>query len=288
MNKGLKLIAAACLLSLLAGCSTTGGHRDTRFICALVGGVVGGGLGTIATDNDEAEIGIAAGIIGAGLGYLACPQRDEGPAPIIDGDGDGVPDGSDACPATPRGTPVDARGCPLDSDGDGVVDGQDRCPGTPAGTRVDSTGCVPDSDGDGVADFTDQCPATPRGTPVDGRGCPQAGQRVLSLEGVTFGYDSAALTDDARSTLNQAVMLLRENSGLRVRVEGHTDSRGSDAYNLALSQRRAQAVVDYLTSQGISGSRMVAEGFGESRPVAPNDSAANMARNRRVDFVAID
>lgn len=92
----------------------------------------------------------------------------------IDADGDGVPDGRDRCPDTPRSAGVDAAGCPLDSDGDGVADGIDRCPGTPAGTRTDVMGCADDADGDGVldADGNDRCPGTPPGVPVDALGCP--------------------------------------------------------------------------------------------------------------------
>ncbi len=103
-----------------------------------------------------------------------------------DSDGDGVYDDADMCPATPRGVPVDNRGCPLvqkrsriDSDGDGVYDDMDRCPGTPRGVSVDSRGCPQvqkrsrvDSDGDGVYDDMDRCPGTPRGVSVDSRGCP--------------------------------------------------------------------------------------------------------------------
>lgn len=91
---------------------------------------------------------------------------------VVDSDGDGVRDGSDACPATPRGVRVDATGCRVDSDGDGVWDEDDRCSGTPAGARVDSAGCRVDADGDGVFDEDDRCPDTPDGVTVDASGCP--------------------------------------------------------------------------------------------------------------------
>ena len=89
-----------------------------------------------------------------------------------DADRDGVPDGSDACPDTPVGARVDARGCPTDSDKDGIYDGLDQCPNTPAGARVNANGCPTDTDGDGVFDGIDQCPGTPAGAQVDAKGCP--------------------------------------------------------------------------------------------------------------------
>jgi OOP family OmpA-OmpF porin len=94
----------------------------------------------------------------------------------MDADGDGVMDADDACPDTPAGAAVDPRGCPLpmDADGDGVMDADDACPDTPAGVAVDARGCplVGDADGDGVVDSEDACPDTPAGVPVDARGCP--------------------------------------------------------------------------------------------------------------------
>jgi OOP family OmpA-OmpF porin len=89
-----------------------------------------------------------------------------------DSDGDGVKDSDDACPRTPAGVEVDARGCPLDSDGDGVADYMDRCPNTPAGATVNNQGCPMDSDGDGVFDGLDRCPNTPAGATVNAEGCP--------------------------------------------------------------------------------------------------------------------
>ncbi|MGE5232460.1 MAG: thrombospondin type 3 repeat-containing protein [Deltaproteobacteria bacterium] len=90
----------------------------------------------------------------------------------VDTDGDGVYDGLDQCPNTPHGAKVDSVGCPIDTDGDGVADGLDRCPDTPAGAKVDAAGCPVDSDGDGVADGLDRCPDTPKGATVDALGCP--------------------------------------------------------------------------------------------------------------------
>ncbi len=89
-----------------------------------------------------------------------------------DTDGDGVTDKKDACPNTPHGAKVEARGCPLDTDGDGVYDGLDQCPGTPKGCTIDAKGCPSDADGDGVCDGLDKCPSTPHGATVDKDGCP--------------------------------------------------------------------------------------------------------------------
>jgi OOP family OmpA-OmpF porin len=204
------------------------------------------------------------------------------PAAPKDSDGDGVPDDMDRCPGTPAGARVDAQGCELDSDGDGVVDRLDRCPNTPAGARVDAQGCELDSDGDGVVDALDQCPNTPRGDQVDAKGCTLAS--TLQLKGVNFDNDSAALRADARPILDEAVTTLKRYPQLRVEVAGHTDDRGSDAYNLDLSQRRAQAVLDYFVQMGIDAARLVPKGYGETAPVADNATDAGRAKNRRVEL----
>lgn len=203
------------------------------------------------------------------------------PAPK-DSDGDGVPDDKDRCPDTPRGAKVDAQGCELDSDGDGVVDRLDRCPGTPAGRKVDAQGCELDSDGDGVVDALDQCPNTPKGDKVDAKGCTLAS--TIQLKGVNFDNDSAALRADAKPILDEAVAILKRYPLIRVEVAGYTDDRASDAYNLDLSQRRAQAVVGYFVQMGIEAARLVPKGYGESAPVADNTSAAGRADNRRVEL----
>jgi outer membrane protein OmpA-like peptidoglycan-associated protein len=142
-----------------------------------------------------------------------------------------------------------------------------------------------DSDGDGVTDDKDECPGTPAGVKVNAVGCPEVGEKILSLEGVNFDTDKAVIKAESKPILDNAVRVLNENSKVSVRVEGHTDSRGTDDYNLKLSQRRAESVVEYLTSMGISAARLSPVGYGESAPVAPNDTAENMYRNRRVDLV---
>lgn len=121
-----------------------------------------------------------------------------------DQDGDGVVDGVDRCPNTPQGWKVDADGCPLDSDGDGVPDGKDDCPDTPRGAAVDSRGCALDSDGDGVADGLDRCPDTPRGARVDGAGCPADSDGDGVFDGIDRcpGTPKSAVVDDAGCPLD--------------------------------------------------------------------------------------
>ena len=104
----------------------------------------------------------------------------------------------------------------------------------------------------------------------------------MVLRGVNFDFNSAHLTPAAEHELDTTVALLQQHGGQSAEVHGHTDSRGSPAYNLKLSERRAQAVVDYLVTHGIAASRLSAKGFGETQPVASNDTEAGRAENRRV------
>ena len=106
----------------------------------------------------------------------------------------------------------------------------------------------------------------------------------VDLYGIYFDTDKATLKSESEATLNQVLGLLKSKPDLRLEIGGHTDSQAGDAYNLDLSKRRAQAVVKWLTDKGIAATRLVAQGFGESRPVADNESAAGRALNRRVEI----
>lgn len=208
------------------------------------------------------------------------------PPPPADSDGDGVPDSADACPGTPPGTRVDARGCPLDSDGDGVPDHRDDCPNTPAGVSVDARGCPLDSDGDGVPDHRDDCPGTPAGTRVDERGCEVQLERDVSFDlTVQFAFNSDEITGVAFQEMLELLRFLREYPSTTAVIEGHTDSVGAEQYNQELSQRRAQAVVEALTNSGVARNRLTARGYGESRPIASNATEEGRAQNRRVTVV---
>ena len=177
--------------------------------------------------------------------------------------------------------PSPSIGCPLDSDGDGVTDNLDKCPNTPKGVAVDAKGCPLDSDGDGVADYLDKCPGTPAGAKVDTNGCPEI---LLTLTGVNFAFNSSKIDVKSEHILDEAVTALNNAISVDIRIEGHTDSVGSEAYNLKLSQKRADAVKAYLVAHGIAASRLSTVGMGESHPVAANNTAEGRYQNRRVEL----
>lgn len=146
-----------------------------------------------------------------------------------------------------------------------------------------------DSDGDGVNDCDDKCPNSQPGQAVGPDGCPVP--LTIDLRGVNFDFDKSTLRPDAVSILNEAIEILKRYPELKVEVAGHTDSKGTDAYNQSLSERRAKAVYDYLTGNGIDAGRLVGPvGYGESRPIAPNtnadgsDNPEGRARNRRTEL----
>lgn len=139
-----------------------------------------------------------------------------------------------------------------------------------------------DSDGDGVVDEKDNCPDTPAGTRVDGAGCPL--DSVITLHGVTFEFDKDRLTADAKTILDQGVEILTKYPDMQVQVAGHTDALGSDAYNLDLSKRRAAAVLEYFAANGVGEAQLSSEGYGESEPIATNDTEEGRELNRRVEL----
>jgi outer membrane protein OmpA-like peptidoglycan-associated protein len=113
---------------------------------------------------------------------------------------------------------------------------------------------------------------------------PPPAKRKIVLRGVNFDFDKSTIRPDARPVLDEAINILKNESGISVVAEGHTDSVGSDKYNQGLSQRRAKAVRDYLVNGGVSSSRIETVGYGESRPVASNDTAEGRAQNRRTEL----
>ncbi len=207
-----------------------------------------------------------------------------------DSDRDGIANRADACPyeAEDRDGYQDFDGCPdADNDGDGVADAQDKCADQAEDKDgfQDEDGCPDtDDDADGVPDARDQCASTPQGVPVDSLGCPTVArieaERVFA--GVRFRTGSADLDPASFTSLDSIVTSLHAYPALEVEVQGHTSDVGDNAKTLQLSQSRAEAVVAYLVSRGIASRRLTPIGYGEEKPMLPNDSPANRGRNERI------
>ena len=213
----------------------------------------------------------------------------------LDSDKDGVPDRLDKCPCTPCGARVDEYGCPIDSDGDGVYDGLDKCPGTPKGALVDKKGCPKDSDGDGVYDGIDRCPNTPSGKKVDERGCPVETSEtekaflntgLIRSSNIMFELEKAELKPESEEVIDEIGNILVQWPDLEIEIGGHTDSAGEEGFNQKLSEDRAKAVFEYLVKNfpALDPDNLSVKGYGESKPVASNDTPEGRAKNRRVEF----
>jgi len=216
--------------------------------------------------------------------------------PAADFDGDGIFDRLDYCNNTPKGCIVDARGCHLDADGDGVCDGVDQCPDTPKGEKVNEVGCspsqlealkVPATPPPPPPAQTIERPATPPPPPAP-RQSEVEKQLVetgsIVLQDVYFETAKAVLLPESEAKLDEAGAALEKFGALKVEVQGHTDSRGSAAYNRKLSQARAAAVREYLLAHfHLAADNYTAKGYGESQlAVSPEKTDADYAANRRV------
>jgi OOP family OmpA-OmpF porin len=227
--------------------------------------------------------------------------EDNDGCPDTDNDKDGVNDDIDKCPNEPEDKDgfQDDDGCPdTDNDKDGVQDGLDKCPNEPEDKDKfeDNDGCPDtDNDKDGVADTIDKCPneAETINHYKDEDGCPDEVPAEVKkftgvIEGINFKTASAEILPGSWAVLDRALKVLQDYPDVNLEISGHTDSKGKDAYNLGLSQRRADAVKLYFTSRGISSSRLVSIGFGEDRPIGDNSTASGRATNRRTEFKLID
>ena len=212
--------------------------------------------------------------------------QDEDGCPDPDNDGDGIVDKADACPN--EAGSIENRGCPtLDKDGDGVPDGEDKCPDA-AGSK-ENAGCPDaDRDGDGIVDRLDKCPDQVGPAPD---GCPKKytlvevkKEKIEIKQQVHFATAKFRVLPDSFRLLNQVAEVLNDFPKMRVSIEGHTDNVGKEVTNMRLSQRRAEAVRDYLVAKGISPDRLEAVGFGPTKPIASNKTAKGKARNRRTEF----
>jgi OOP family OmpA-OmpF porin len=194
-----------------------------------------------------------------------------------DTDGDGIIDSEDECP-TEAGLP-EFNGCP-DTDGDGIPDKDDECP-TVAGPK-EFNGC-PDSDGDGIPDHLDACPNV--AGLAEFNGCPPPPPPPLDLAVVVFfGTDLIKLDAEDKGKLDKLAAELIKSEETTIIAQGHTDITGSASYNQGLSERRAQAVKDYLIEKGVPAERVAIKGFGEDQPADSNETEEGKANNRRVEF----
>jgi len=243
----------------------------------------GRGLGTVTGYGRE-----AFRVMG-GLRYEYIAQPDL--------DGDGIPDVVDKCPevAEDKDGDADQDGCPepdKDTDGDGVVDRIDACVDVPGPQEYD--GC-PDRDGDQIPDNVDKCPDDPG--PPETEGCPVPQEEEVTLESdririkgnILYETGQAVIQKQSFKILDDVAKVLLQNPEVGpVLIEGHTDNRGSHAYNLDLSNRRAKAVEDYLVNKGVDRKRLRSQGFSFDRPIGSNDTPLGRAKNRRTDFRLIE
>jgi OmpA-OmpF porin, OOP family len=212
----------------------------------------------------------------AGVASLGgCPDKDS----------DGIADGDDKCPDVAGLAKY--GGCPIpDTDGDGINDEEDKCPTVKGLARYQ--GCpIPDTDGDGVNDEEDKC--KDRAGTAANQGCPEISKAVIDkinyvAKNVFFATGSAKLLPKSFKALDEAAKLLKEDESLMVDVDGHTDATGKPEKNQTLSEDRAASVKAYLVSKGIADSRLTATGYGATKPVADNKTAAGKAKNRRTEL----
>ena len=271
------------------------GVADNKDNCpeTPVGARVDGNGCPMDSDGDKVADGIdqcSETVAGAMVDAKGCPQ---------DTDADGVFDGLDQCADTPKGALVSTQGCPSDDDGDKVPNGIDRCNNTAKGCAVDATGCTTDSDGDGVCDGVDRCANTESGVQVSTDGCPMEmveretemlDTGMIRLHDVNFESGKADLSPSSYEVLDIVGQVLSKWPDLRIEVGGHTDSRGPEGMNQILSEARASTVLSYLTHKfpNLKPSQYTVRGYGESKPISPNTTALNLAKNRRVEFVVVN
>jgi len=229
--------------------------------------------------------------------------QDADGCPDPDNDEDAILDVDDKCPLKPEDKDgfEDANGCPdPDNDQDGVLDVADKCPLKPEDKDrfQDADGCPdPDNDKDGILDVVDKCPIDPENKNgfEDTDGCPDKLTVVVTCEKLVidgkiyFATAKAIIRKRSYSLLDEIAETLVKHSEIKsIRIEGHTDDRGSDSYNLKLSDARAASVRKYMIGKGVVDNRIVSKGYGESKPIETNKTRKGRAQNRRVEFVIVE
>ncbi|MEO8404784.1 MAG: OmpA family protein, partial [Chitinophagaceae bacterium] len=179
------------------------------------------------------------------------------------------------------------QGCPIpDTDKDNINDEEDKCPTQPG--PVSNQGCpLVDSDGDGIPDPDDKCPNL-FGT-VENQGCPDIKAEVVqkidyAANNIYFATGKYVLLSKSFKGLDDVAKVMKENPATQLTIDGHTDNVGSDASNQKLSENRAGAVKAYLVKKGVDASRLMSTGYGETKPIADNKTAAGRQKNRRVEL----
>jgi len=220
----------------------------------------------------------------------ACPEV---PGPLVnngcpDSDNDGLFDFIDGCP-TEFG-PKENNGCPWpDTDGDGILDKDDDCPNLKG--PKSNNGCpYADTDGDGTLDKDDDCPNT--AGPKSNKGCPEIEEEVAEIlqtafDNLEFETGKAIIKDESLPSLTELAEVLVKKPEWKLQIAGHTDNVGNDQNNLVLSKKRSEAVRDFMVSKGVSIERLSALYFGETQPIAPNDTKEGRQKNRRVEMTII-
>ena len=164
-----------------------------------------------------------------------------------------------------------------DDDNDGVLNSKDLCPDSLPGAVVNENGCENDDDNDSVVNRLDKCPNTSEGVTVNAEGC----VATINLN-INFDTNSDTVKSTYNAKLQEFAAILNENTKLKATIEAHTDSRGSDTYNQKLSERRAASAVKALEGLNISPDRLQSIGYGETQPIASNDTKEGRTENRRV------
>jgi len=231
--------------------------------------------------------------------------KDSDGCPDPDNDNDGILDVTDKCPTKAEDVDgfEDADGCPdEDNDGDGVPDARDRCPDDPEDRDgfEDADGCVdPDNDGDGTLDAADKCPNEPETVNEyqDEDGCPDTPptvfitkDKIVITQKVFFQKGTDIILKKSRPVLDSVATILAENPQiLKISVEGHTSTEGSDKNNKRLSEKRAASIVRYLVGKKVAKDRLQSKGWGEEKPLTqvPEANEEQRETNRRVEFLIL-